>query len=87
MTTLELIKSEVEINASKLITGDVVLYLDAVNSQVWTITEIFEGGFEAIEFETKETKDFYFNELQYGWKVSIKTKQRIQANALYQSRK
>lgn len=85
--TTQFLKSEVEINASLLIAGDVILYIDAHNSQVWTITEIFEGGFEAVEFETKETKDFHFNDLQHGWKVSNKTFQRIEVDARYQSRK
>ena len=66
MTTLETLKSEVEKRQNEVKVGMTLWYVDASNCIKHTVTEIFEGGFEAKD--DYEKKDYYFNELQYGWK-------------------
>lgn len=66
-----IMKSQVELNQNSIKVSDVLIYTDNSNSERWEVTELFEGGFEAKnEFETK---DFMFNELQIGWKISANT--------------
>lgn len=64
--------NEVTLNAKTIEVGDVLIYVDNANAQRWTVTDVFEGGFEAND--GYETKDFFFNELQIGWSISEKTK-------------
>jgi hypothetical protein len=71
-------KSEVEKNQKLINVNDVLIYCDHANFQKWIVTEIFDGGFEAKD--DYETKDFYFNMLQTGWSISVKTKKE---NELY----
>ena len=66
------LKSEVELNQKLIFVGDILIYCDACNCERWQVTELFDGGFEAKN--DYETKDFWFNELQYGWSISEKTK-------------
>lgn len=72
------IASEVEINKSNVLIGDNLYYVDACNSQKWTVTELFDGGFMAND--GKVTNDFSFDELQYGWELSAKAKARVFRN-------
>lgn len=72
MATINTLKSEVELNRKLIVRNDVLFYTDNANCQKWTVTELFDGGFEAKdEFETR---DFYFEELQLGWSISAVTK-------------
>lgn len=66
MTTLETLKSEVEKRQNEVKAGMTLWYIDSCNCIKHIVTEVFEGGFEAKD--DYETKDYYFNELQYGWK-------------------
>lgn len=66
--------NEVTLNRKLILVDDVLFYTDDANSQKWTVTELIEGGFEAND--GYETKDFMFNELQNGWSISDKTKQK-----------
>lgn len=70
--------NEVTLNAKTIETGDVLLYIDNDNTQKWTVTDVFEGGFEAKD--DFETKDFFFSELQSGWSISEKTKENKRVN-------
>lgn len=73
-------KSEVELNQNNLRVNDKLIYCDDSNSESWVITELFEGGFEAKN--DCETKDFMFDELQLGWSVSQKTKDKNYINKI-----
>lgn len=70
--------NEVALNAKTIEIGDVLLYVDNDNAQKWTVTDVFEGGFEAKD--DFETKDFFWNELQHGWSISEKTKEDKRVN-------
>lgn len=67
--------SEVEKNQKLVMVNDVLLYIDNSNCQRWTVTELFEGGFEAKDIEGNE--DFFlFKELQLGWSFTETTKEQ-----------
>lgn len=67
--------SEVEKNQKLVRVNDVLFYTDNSNSEKWTVTELFEGGFEGKDSEGNEDF-FFFNELQLGWTFSKKTKEQ-----------
>ena len=67
--------SEVEKNQKLVRVDDVLYYTDNSNSEKWTVTELFDGGFEAKDSEGHEDF-FFFKELQHGWTFSEKTKQK-----------
>ncbi len=69
--------SEVELNKDKIDIGFVLYYSDDANIERWIVTKLFDGGFGAQCEDEFETTDFYFNELQFGWTVSEKTKIRF----------
>jgi len=60
------LKSEVEERSSEVKPGMKLYYTDAANFQKWKVLEVFDSGFTAIS--GNEEKDFFFNELQHGWK-------------------
>lgn len=67
-------KSEVEINSGLICVGDLLHFDDGSGFQKWTVTELFDGGFEAED--DYEKASFYFNQLQYGWSISERTKEK-----------
>lgn len=67
--------SEVEKNQKLVMVNDVLLYIDESNCQKWTVTELFEGGFEAKDSEGNEDF-FFFNQLQLGWYFTETTKEQ-----------
>lgn len=67
-------KSEVELNQENLRVNDKLIYCDSSNVESWIITELFEGGFQAKD--DYETKEFLFSELQIGWTISEKAKEK-----------
>lgn len=73
-------KSEVELNQNNLRVNDKLIYTDNSNSESWIITELFEGGFEAKN--DYETRHFMFDELQLGWTISQKTKDKNYINKI-----
>lgn len=75
-------KSIVEKNSNLVTVGDRLVYIDAANFNIWTVTEVFDGGFEAQN--DYETKDFYFNELQYGWDFTEATKRKHELQDRFQ---
>jgi hypothetical protein len=78
MATIKTLVSEVELNQKLICEGDKLIYCDNSNYQVWIVTELFEGGFEAIC--EGEVKDYRFNELQIGWEISEATKEHHKIN-------
>lgn len=83
MKAIDTVKSEVERNAELIRINDVLYYTDGDNCQKFIVSDLFEGGFEANEIglydaeddsEIIGVKDFYFNELQFGWEISRITK-------------
>ena len=66
LTVAKSLRSEVENNQNSVRVGMTLLYIDMANLQRWEVLELFDGGFAAKD--DYETTDFYFNELQYGWK-------------------
>ena len=66
--------SEVEKNQTLVRVNDVLWYIDGANFQQWIVTDVFDGGFEAKD--DYETRIYFFNELQLGWRFSDKTKQQ-----------
>lgn len=67
--------SEVEKNQKLVMVNDVLLYIDNDNCQKWTVTELFDGGFEAKDSEGNDDF-FFFNELQLGWSFTDATKEQ-----------
>lgn len=68
-------KSEVELNKELIEIGDVLYYTDASNTEKWTVESVFENGFEAVDSDGYQDF-FFFYELQLGWEISEKTKER-----------
>lgn len=66
--------SEVEINKGLICEGDILYYVDSANCQRWEVIELFDGGFAAKD--DYEEKDFFFSELQKGWEISERTKEK-----------
>ena len=71
--------SEVEKNQKLMLVGDSITYIDNCNFQRWNVTELFDGGFIAIDSDGYEDI-FYFNSLQLGWTFSEKTKRENSLN-------
>ncbi|WP_373548004.1 hypothetical protein [Chamaesiphon sp.] len=55
------------INSDFVSIGTKLIYQDAANFQKWTVKEIFDGGFLAVD--EHEEKDFWFDRLQNGWSI------------------
>lgn len=71
--------SGVELNQNVILVNDELHYSDGDNFQRWTVTELFDGGFEATDNDGNDDY-FFFNELQLGWSVSDRTKERNKTN-------
>lgn len=71
--------SELELNQNVILVNDELCYSDGNNFQRWTVTELFDGGFEATDSDGYDDY-FFFNELQLGWSISDRTKERNKAN-------
>jgi len=85
------LESEVARNRNNVQVGDVLYYIDCSNCARYRVTEVFDGGFEAIG-ESGSTnlgigvaEDFYFSQLQKGWCFAESTKQdnRLYHNVVY----
>lgn len=68
--------SELEINQKLLIVGDVIIYLDNTNFERFTVTDLFDGGFVAVDSEGTENV-YFFSELQLGWGFNERKKTEL----------
>lgn len=64
-------KSEVELNQKLILIGDVLF---SEGGSTYVVDELFQGGFVATD--DYSTEIFYFNELQKGWSISQKSKDK-----------
>ena len=68
------LRSIVEKNCNNVNIGTILYYIDDSNCQEWEVIELFDGGFCAkwLDFPNEEPIDYYFDELQIGWRFADK---------------